>query len=189
MDTELVPWLFGSIMTVGVLYMLVSLILGELDFDADVDFDADADLDLDLDTDADFSADSSEGVKVGCSAIAAFFAAFGAVGLAATLGGQPIWLVTIVAAVFGLVIGRLVAQGMAFLKRQNYTTVQGTEALIGREAHATIHIHPGKIGEGMVHADEHLKYAIRETTGQELFRGDMVQVIGMEGNVLLVKKQ
>jgi|GEM_PF-1055678 len=186
MDGDLTPWIFASIMTVGVIYMMASIIVGDL-----FDFGGDLDLDLDVDADLDLSADTpatGDGLKIGCSAIAAFLAAFGAIGLASTLAGQNIIITLTVSTIFGLVVGRLVAELFAYLRRQQFTTVQNQESLIGLEAHATIHIAPNRIGEGMVHGTELLKYAIKEMNGVELYRGDTVQVMGIEGNHLLVKK-
>jgi membrane protein implicated in regulation of membrane protease activity len=191
MDSNLIPWIFASFMVSGSIYMLMLLIFGELsefgDFDADLDLDFDADIDLDLDLDGDVH--SGEGLQIGCASIAAFFAAFGALGLAGSLAGVGVAGNFVGATVFGLLVGRLVIAALTTLKRQESTRVQAEASLLGKTARVTINSASGKVGEAMIEAEQVLKFPIKEVNDAPLQRGDAVQVVDVRGGYLFVEKQ
>ena len=194
---DLVPWIFASFMVTGSVYMLVSLIFGELsefgDIDTDLDLDLDADLDLDLDMDMDIDGDvqsgGGDGLQIGCASIAAFFASFGALGLAGSLAGVSLAGSLLGATVFGLLVGRLVIAAIAMLKRQESTRVQAEASLIGKNARVTINSPAGKVGEAMIEAEQLLKFPIKEVNEAPLVRGDTVKVVDVRGGYLFVEKQ
>ena len=200
MDSSLVPWLFASVMLVGVIYMLVSLIFGELteiggDLDLDMDMDFDMDMDMDMHLDAvhlDLHGDTSaagEGLHIGCAAVAAFLASFGAMGLVGTLSGVSLIGSLVGATVLGLLIGRLVVAAIAYLKKQESTRVSSEQELIGRVARITINSAAGKVGEAMIEAEQLLKFPVKEINDAALHRGDKVNVVDINGGTLLVEKQ
>ncbi|HLA44257.1 MAG TPA: hypothetical protein VJZ27_12515 [Aggregatilineales bacterium] len=192
MDSSLIPWLFASVMLVGVIYMLVSLIFGELiDFDGDFDLAPDLDLDVDasgLDLNTHTSA-AGEGFNIGCASVAAFLASFGAMGLVGTLSGVSLIGSLAGATVLGLLIGRLAMAAIAYLKTQESTRVSSERELIGRIARVTINSPAGKVGEVMIEAEQLLKFPVKEIHDAALHRGDTVNIIDISGGTLLVEKQ
>lgn len=180
--------IFGAMLVGGLLYLLL-MIVGGIGETLDVDIEGavkgtgiDAVLGLD-------SPDSSEISGLGCSVIAAFMAGFGAVGLVGSLSGWPVLIMLGVALVFGLLMGRAVSAALRFVYAQQSTSVYSNDEMIGLSARVTINSAPGKTGEAIIESGQVLKYPVKEVSGAELKRGDTVQVVDVQGQVLLVKKK
>ena len=179
MDTGLIPYAFGSMMMVGMMYLVISLMFGEL-FEFDGLFDG---LELELEF-----LENDSGTGLGCGAIAAFLASFGAAALASSLSGANLFVNMITGLAFGVIMARLVAFVFGYLKRQESTRVTSEESLIGKIARATISVAPGMVGEAMVDAEQKLKYPVREIEGEALQRGDRLEIVEVSGSVLDVRK-
>ena len=178
--------LFGIIMLVGVAYLLL-MILGGLG-DA---FNMDGALES-TGLDALFGVDSPEVGEVsglGCSAIAAFLAGFGAVGLTGVLAGWNMIVIVAVSIAFGYGLGRGVVALLRYVRAQQSTTVFSNRDLLGMPARVTIDSPAGKTGEVLIEGEQILKYPVKEVNGAALKRGDFVEIVDIEGRFLLVKKK
>ncbi len=188
MSTELVPWIFAAIMTIGLIYMLFSIFFGGL---GDMDVDA-GDLDMGgigdaVDLDA---GEASEARGLGCMAISAFLSGFGSVGLMASLSGGSLIFSVLVAFAFGLIFGRTSLGVLRFVLRQQGGAVMRNEALIGESARITVNIPPGRTGEAIVEGESILKYPVRAVSDDvALEKGDYVEIIDVENGRLFVKKK
>jgi membrane-bound ClpP family serine protease len=90
---------------------------------------------------------------------------------------------------FGWLLGRGTARVMRFVLAQQGTSVYASQDLIGAMGRVTIETPPGKTGEAMIEQDQVLKVAVREVNDAALHRGDHVEVIEVDGNILRVKKK
>lgn len=181
-------WIFLSIMLVGLLYLLVMIFGGTLNM---LDLEVDgllAQIGLDavfgLDTDG-----GSDATGLGCGVIAAFLAGFGAVGLTGTAGGWNPLALLLGAVLFGWLLARAVTGLLRFVLAQQSTDVFHNETLIGLTGRVTIASAAGKVGEAMVEQGEIRKYPIREINGAALHRNDIVEIVGISGRFLQVKKK
>lgn len=169
----LIPWIFAAVMLVGVLYLLVNIIFSGGDTDIDADH---------------FLGDS-EGEGVGCSAISAFMAGFGAMGLLGALSGWNILVSIGVALIFGLLLGRVVIAVLRLVYRQQSTALITPEELIGSFVRVTVNTPAGKTGEGLVEGAYRMKYPIRDIHNTPLQKGDYVEVVEVREGRLYVKKK
>ena len=110
MDTTTISWIFVAIMAIGVTYLLISIVLGDL-----IDSDIDAEVDSALDG---FDSDASEARGLSCSVISTFLAGFGSVGLLGSLSGFPLILSIIAGIVFGVILGRSLTAVLRYVMRQ-----------------------------------------------------------------------
>ncbi|MBE2271771.1 MAG: hypothetical protein IAE80_26295 [Anaerolinea sp.] len=176
--------IFGAIMIVGLAYLLL-MIFGSLEDPLNVDSTLEGtpvgDL-LGLES-------AGEATGLGCSAIAAFLAGFGAVGLTGTLLGWNGLFVGAVAVAAGGLLGRGVVALLGYVYRQQSTSVYSSDQLIGMSARVTIDSPAGRTGEVIVENDQILKYPVQEINGSALHRNDIVEVVDVEGRFLRVKKK
>jgi membrane protein implicated in regulation of membrane protease activity len=179
MDTlnSILPWVFGGIALAGVVYFIYNTFLGG---DSDLGGDAGVDLGGDL---------GSETGQFGCSVIAAFMAAFGAIGVLGLLSGWNLLATLGVALGIGILGARVVYSVLRFVVRQQSTATTRIEDLIGATARITIDTPAGKVGEAMIEGQYVEKHAIREESGEALVRGDEVEITDIEGTVLRVRKK
>lgn len=178
--------IFGVIMLIGIGYLLLMILGGVGDA-----FNMDGALES-TGLDALFGVDSPDVGEVsglGCSAIAAFLAGFGAVGLTGTLAGWNIFVIAAVSIGFGYGLGRGVAALLRYVRAQQSTRIFSSEDLLGMPARVTIDSPAGKTGEALIEGEQILKYPIKEVTGAALKRGDIVEVVNIEGRFLQVKKK
>lgn len=175
--TDLMPYIFGAITLVGVLYFAYSIIFGEL-------------ADADADADVDFGGDVTDGdAHFGMTIVAAFLASFGAFGLLGTLSAWSLPLTLAVAVVAGLLIGRGALVLLRWVVRQQSTNVTGNDALIGTSGRVTIDAPAGTTTEIIIEDGYVTKYAAREVDNHALSRGDHVDVVNIENGTLYVKKK
>lgn len=163
--SDLLPYLFGALTLAGLIYLVFSLFVGDTDLAIG-------------DTDGGFT-----GLLV-----AAFLAVFGVIGLLGTLSGWNLIMTLVAAAAIGLLMGRLIMAILCFVMRQQTAPIVA-EDLIGTSARVTIDTPAGKTGEAMVEEPHVSKFAIRETSGAELKRGDQVEVVDVNNGVLYVKRK
>lgn len=180
--------IFGMMLVFGVGYLLLMIVggLGEMsDFGVDGVFDS-----LGLDAVFGFEVgDAAEASGLGCSVIAAFLAGAGAVGLTAALSGWSFLESLVAALVSGFVLARVTVAVMRFFYRQQSDSIHfSARDLVGQSGRVTIDSAPGTTGEIMLDYGEIAKYPVKETDNQALRRGDVVEIIGVEGRFLRVRK-
>lgn len=182
MDSDLIPWIYGSIMTAGVIYLLFSVLFGGIaDMDADVDVGGGLDVN---------GGDASEVQGLGCSVIAAFLAGFGSMGLLGSLSGWSLLFSALAALVFGLIFGRTTIAVLRFVIRQQSNDLMTTNSLIGAFARMTVDTPPGQTGEALVESSSLIKYPVRAEGGEiALKKGDYVEIVRVEQGRLYVKKK
>lgn len=170
-DFVLPLWVPGVLLAVGVGYLLINLLLG----------------DLDLDIGLDFGLDAGDGV-LGCNVIAVFCVGAGALGVAGTLAAWNPVLVILLSLLLGLILGRLFQRFLQFAMRQESNDPLTKEKLIGLTARVTVPVPAGKMGEALVEHMERIKYAIRNVDHAPLNKGDIVLIIDVQAGRLLVRK-
>lgn len=179
---------FGGMMVVGLLYLLLMIFGGMSEA---LDFGVDGALES-VGLDSVFGlaeVDAGEATGLGCSVLAAFLAGFGAVGLTGSvLNWSPLVLMAL-ALLFGWLLARGVAVFMRFVFDQQSTEVYSIDTMIGKSARITIDSPAGKTGEAMIEDGQVLKYPVKEINGQALKRGDIVEVVDINGRFLQVKKK
>jgi membrane protein implicated in regulation of membrane protease activity len=179
-DADLIPWIFGAVMTAGVVFLLFSIFFGDM---ADLDTDADAIADG-------FSADPAETRNLGCTVIAAFCAGFGGMGLLGSLAGWDIIFSLLAAVAFGLIFGRTTVAVLNFVVRQQSSDLLTGQSLVGGFARVTVDTPAGQTGEALVEGDTLIKYPVRAVSDDvELKKGDYVEIIEVQGGRLYVKKK
>jgi membrane protein implicated in regulation of membrane protease activity len=177
-------WIFGAFLIVGVGYLLLTIIGGLIDTP---DFGVDAAMDA-VGLDVLLGLDGMEATGFGCSVLAAFAAGFGAVGLVSTLSGWSLILSLLVALAVGMVIARISSAAFKYVYAGQHTDVRSIQMIVGSTARVTIETPSGSTGEVMVEQEEILRYPVREIDGTPLQRGDLVQIVSIEGNQLRVRK-
>ncbi len=179
MDTSSIPWIFVAIMTIGVTYLLISIVFGGL-----IDFDGDIDIDGALD------ATESEATGLGCSVISAFLSGFGSVGLLGSLSGLSLIGSIIAGVIFGVIVGKLFTTVMQYVLRQQSNDLLTTQSLIGKMARITVDIPAGQTGEALVESESLIKYAVKAVSDEvELKKGDYVEIIDVHDGRIFVKKK
>ena len=174
--------MFIAIMTLGVTYLLISIVLGGL-----IDIDADVDIDGGLDG---MDATESETRGLGCSVISAFLAGFGSVGLLGTWSGFPLIINIIAGIIFGLVLGKSFTVVLRYVLRQQSNDLITTRSLIGSRARITVNIPAGQTGEALVESESVIKYATKAVDDDvELKKGDYVEIIDVHDGRIFVKKK
>jgi membrane protein implicated in regulation of membrane protease activity len=178
--------IFSLIMMIGVAYLLLMIFSSIGDA-----FNVDSALES-TGLDTLFGLDSpnvGEVSGLGCSAIAAFLAGFGAVGLTGTLAGWNLIVIVAISIGFGYVLGRGVVALLGYVHSQQSTSVFASHDLLGMPARVTIDSPAGKTGEVLIEGEQILKYPVKEVNGAALKRGDIVEVIDIDGRFLQVKKK
>ncbi len=179
--------LFGGILLAGLTYLLL-LILGVFGEGLDLGVDSvlegsglDALLGLDID---------SAATGLGCSVLAVFMAAFGAVGLTGVLSGWHLLAILFAALLVGFGIARAAAALLQWVYRHQTAPITFSDSdLIGQSARVTIDSEPGTTGEVLVEAGEIVKYPVQEINNAALRRGDLVEIVDVQGRYLRVRKK
>jgi membrane-bound ClpP family serine protease len=187
---SLIPWFFAAVMAIGVGYLLLSLIFGEVaEAGGGLLESLDGALEgvgVDIFPEA---LEGQDGKGVGCGIIAAFLAGFGVVGLVADLQGAHLLVSIGLATAAGALFGGVFFAGMTFLVKQEVSGTLRTADLEGLTARVTIQTPPGKTGEAFVVVkNQRRRYPIREINNQALERDDLVKVVSSEGVYLYVEK-
>ena len=157
---------------IGFLFLIISLILGDLLESLDLDFDVDHDLDFDHDLDL---GDGGHFGILDSRVISIFMTAFGgagAVGLLFGFGG-------IVSALFGIgagiIFGALIYTFGSFLISQEASSSVTSRDLVGRTAKVVVKIQEGNVGQISCRVgDERIEKLARSRDGSEIRRGAKV---------------
>ncbi len=188
---NLIPWCFGSIMVLGVGYLLITLVFGEVAEAAGGLLEGvEGTLEgLGLELFPETAAGDETGKGISCGLIAAFLAGFGVLGTLASLFGAGAGISILAALVSGIFFGGLYFAFIGFLTRQEASTALKVSDLIGSTARVTTNTPAGQTGEAFLEVrSQRKRYPIRELHGQALARGDLVQVERLEGGTLFVVK-
>jgi hypothetical protein len=198
------PLIFGIVMLIGMVYLLLSTVTGDLfDFggmfnwldglldgigiNINLDFldnIGDANLDAVID-----GIDATQEVRgFGCAVLAAFMTGFGALGLAGSLSGWTLVQTLAVAVACGVAMSWAASRAFKWVVRQQHTSVVKDKDFVGVMARMTIDTPADKVGEALVEGKSLMKYAVKEVNLIELKKGDYVTVVGMGKGYLEVRK-
>ena len=167
--------IFIAIGVIGFLFLLISLVVGDLfeqfDFDADHDFDIDHDFDLDHDFDG---AHGSFGV-FNSRVLSVFLTAFGGIGAASLQFGYGGVFSTILGVGGGVLFGAIVFAFGYFLYSQQASSSVTNRDLVGRTAKVIVGIQPNNIGQISCRiGDENVEKLARTRDGSEIRLGEKV---------------
>ena len=167
---------FLVIFGIGFLFLMVSLLIGDLfeAFDFDVDFDA----------------DGGEGNSFGffdSRVISMFLTAFGGTGALGLLYGYGLLLSSVIGVVSGLVFGGFIfAFGYLLFSQQSSSSVSSRD-LVGRTAKVTVGIEEGGIGQiSCKIGEERVEKIARTRSGKMISAGETVFIEENAGDSFIV---
>jgi len=164
--------IFIAIGSIGLLFLLISLVVGDLFDSLDLDFDADHDFDFDHDLDA------SDGGGVSffnSRVISVFLTAFGGIGAVALQFGYGGLISGLFGVVSGFVLGAIVFAFGYFLHTQQASSSVTDRDLVGRTAKVVVKIQKGTVGQISCRiGDESVEKLARSRDGSVIKRGDTV---------------
>lgn len=165
--------LFAIIGGVGFVFLLASLILGDL-FEM---FGGEADL-------------GGEGTDFGLfdsRVIAVFITAFGGFGTIAAWSGYGAVAGSFAGLFGGLVFGGVVSAFGRFLVGQQASSTVTDDALIGKTAQVTVAIKPGSVGQITARVgDERVERLARASADAEIAAGSLVTIKSIAGDSVIV---
>lgn len=173
MDLNLLT-IFIIIGGVGFVFLLLSLVIGDI-FEA-VGFD--------------FDFGGSGGHDFGLldsRVLSVFITAFGGFGAIAVQMGFGAIVSSIIGLLGGLVFGGVVSMFGRFLVGQQASSTVTDDALVGRTAQVTVAIKPGQIGQIVCRVgDERVEKIARSVNGEEIKTGTLVKVESIAGDSVIV---
>lgn len=169
--------LFLAIGGIGFLFLLISLLIGDL-FEA-IDFHFDLDLDVD-------GADGHFGI-LNSRVLTVFLTAFGGIGAIATEFGFGFGFSAMLGIGGGLMFGAVVFAFGYFLHTQQASSSVSERDLIGRTAKVVVGILPGNVGQiSCTVGEEKVEKLARTRDGEELKAGTVVLIEEAAGDSLIV---
>jgi membrane protein implicated in regulation of membrane protease activity len=164
---------FLGIAAIGFVFLLISLVLGDI-FDS---FGFDADLDS-----------GGEGhALLDSRVISVFITAFGGFGAIGIQMGLGVAASSFLGLGGGLIFGGLVSLFARFLYEQQSTSSVTTSQLIGRTAQVIVSIAPGSLGQVSCRiGEERVEKLARARDGREIKAGATVRVDEVAGDSLIV---
>lgn len=163
---------------IGFLFMLISLIIGDLFEALDLDFGADVDFDTDVDFDVDADFDGSGGSDIGVldtRVISVFLTAFGFIGAYFIYAGFGGIISSLIGVGSGVIFGGLMFGFGYFLTTQEASSSVSNKDLIGRTAKVIVGIQPNSIGQISCRiGEERIEKIARTRDGKEIKRGETV---------------
>jgi hypothetical protein len=171
MTTFSLMTIFLAIGGLGFLFLLISLIIGDL-FDA-VGFNFDG-------PNSDFGVLDSRVISVFLTA----FGGFGAIGVSMGYGA---FAGTVSGLLGGVIFGALVFYFGRFLNSQQSSSSVSTESLIGRPAQVIVGIKPGQVGQISCRVgEEKVEKLARTVSGEEIKAGQMVRIDSIGSDSVIV---
>jgi membrane protein implicated in regulation of membrane protease activity len=165
--------LFAIIGGVGFVFLLASLILGDI-FEM---FGGEADL-------------GGEGTDFGLfdsRVIAVFITAFGGFGTIAAWTGYGAVASSLAGLLGGLVFGGVVSAFGRFLVGQQASSTVTDDALVGKTAQVTVTIKPGSVGQITARVgDERVERLARASADAEIAAGSLVTIKSIAGDSVIV---
>lgn len=169
--------LFAIIGGVGFVFLLASLVLGDI-FEM---FGGEADIGGDSGVDFGF---------LDSRVIAVFVTAFGGFGAIAVWSGYGAVASSIAGLLGGVVFGGVVSAFGRFLIGQQASTTVTDEDLVGRTAQVTVAIKPGELGQVTARVgDERVEKLARTTGGDEIRPGTVVKISAVAGDSVIVTNE
>lgn len=157
---------------IGFLFLMISLLIGDL-------FDA-FDFDLDLDTNGDFGLFDSRVISV-------FLTTFGFIGAIAIQLGFGIIVSGLFGAGSGVALGALVFAFGYFLHSQQTSSSVSEKDLIGRTAQVVVGIRPESVGQiSCKVGEERVEKIARSRNGEEIKTGQTVFIEEITGDAVIV---
>ncbi|HLA94638.1 MAG TPA: hypothetical protein VK612_02870 [Pyrinomonadaceae bacterium] len=167
--------LFAVIGGVGFVFLLISLVVGDV-FEA-VGFDLNAGGDANLD----FGFLDSR-------VLAVFITAFGGFGLIAAQTGFGPLASSFAGLLGGVIFGGVVSAFGRFLIGQQASSSVSDSDLLGRTAQVTVAIKPGVVGQiTAVIGEERVEKVARSKDGEEIVAGTLVKVSAIAGDSVIVE--
>ncbi|MEZ5306367.1 MAG: hypothetical protein R2684_04395 [Pyrinomonadaceae bacterium] len=165
---------FLVISAIGLIFLMISLLIGDL-FES-----LDLDLDLDIDGDGHFGVFDSRVISV-------FLTAFGGLAALTIQWGYGFWAAIGTGLVSGMIFGGLVF-GFGFLLHSQQSTSNVRERdLIGRTATVTVVIKPGSVGQvSCIVGEERVDKLARTRGGKDLPEGTQVLIEEHTGDGVFV---
>jgi membrane protein implicated in regulation of membrane protease activity len=164
---------FLGIATIGFVFLLLSLVVGDL-------FDS-----LGFDTGLDGAADGHG--LLDSRVISVFITSFGGFGAIGIQAGLSIVASSFLGLGGGIVLGGLVSLFGRFLYKQQSTSSVGTAQLIGRTAQVVVSIAPGSLGQVSCRiGEERVEKLARARDNREIKAGATVRVDEVAGDSLIV---
>lgn len=167
---------FLVIAGVGVLFLLASLVLGDLfeHFGVDGGFDSSPDGPGVLDS----------------RVISVFVMSFGGFGAIGTQAGFGIVASSFFGLGGGMVLGSLVSLFGRFLYKQQASSSVSTNQLVGRTAQVTVTIQPESVGQIMCRVgEERIEKLARARDGKEIKAGAIVRIEEIAGDSIIVSAE
>jgi hypothetical protein len=166
--------LFAVIGGIGFLFLLISLIVGDV-------FEA---LGFDLDSGGDGSTDFG---LLDSRVIAVFLTAFGGFGVIAAQNGYGAVASSVAGLLGGVVFAAVVSAFGRFLIGQQASSSVTDDDLVGRTAQVTVSIKPGAVGQITAKiGDERVERIARAKDGAEIATGSIVKVDSVVGDSVIV---
>lgn len=166
--------LFAIIGGVGFVFLIASLVLGDI-FEM---FGADADI----------GGDGHDFGLFDSRVIAVFITAFGGFGLIGAWSGFGAVGSSLLGLVGGVVFGGVVSAFGRFLVGQQSSSTVTDDDLIGRTAQVTVTIKPGELGQITTRiGDERVEKLARISGGEEIKTGSIVTVAAIAGDSVIVE--
>ncbi|MGI8544425.1 MAG: hypothetical protein ACR2MD_13260 [Aridibacter sp.] len=177
--------IFLTIGGIGFLFLMISLILGDV-FDA-LDLDFGADFDFDADVDADFDGGGAGFGIFDSRVISMFLVAFGFVGAVALQLGLGGVLGALIGIGSGLILGGLVfAFGYYLVSNEGSPPVTNRE-LVGHAAKVIVDIKPDSIGQISFNVrQQRIDKLARTRDGKAIKAGETVFIEEIAGNEFIV---
>ena len=167
--------LFVIIGGIGFLFLLLSLIVGDIFEAVGFDFDAGADSDFGL---------------LDSRVISVFITAFGGFGAIAVQMGFGAVAASLAGLLGGVIFGGVVSMFGRFLVGQQASSSVTDDDLIGRSAQVTVAIAPGQVGQITCRiGDERVEKIARSRNGEEIKVGSIVKVESIAGDSVIVSPE
>lgn len=158
----------------GFLFLLISLVVGDIFEAAGLDFG------LDLDGNGDFGLLDSRVIGI-------FLTAFGGFGAIAVIFNFGVFVSIIFALFGGFVFGASVYRFGKFLYRQQSSSSVSEEDLLGRSAQVIVGIQPNQIGQISCRiGEERVEKIARSKDGSEIKAGETVRIESITGEAVIV---
>lgn len=169
--------LFAIIGGIGFVFLIVSLVVGDV-------FDA-----VGVDLDGGGSGGPDFGL-LDSRVIAVFITAFGGFGVIGAQMGYGAFGSSLFGLLGGVVFGGIVSAFGRFLIGQQASSSVTDDDLVGRTGQVTVTIKPGSIGQISVKiGDERIEKIARSKDGVELSAGSIIKVSAVAGDSLIVETE
>jgi membrane protein implicated in regulation of membrane protease activity len=164
---------FLAIAGIGFVFLLVSLVVGDI-------FDS-----FGFDTGVDGGADGH--ALLDSRVISVFVTSFGGIGAIGIQMGLSIVASSLLGLAGGVVLGGLVSLFARFLYKQQSTSTVGAAQMVGRTAQVIVSITPGSLGQISCRVgEERIEKLARSKDNLEIKAGSMVRVEEVAGDSVIV---